>query len=38
MTTYNINELLERKKELEEQLTEKIGLVNSDVLKYKKES
>ena len=37
MTTYNINELLERKNELEEQLKEKVSLVNSDVLKYKKE-
>ena len=37
MVSYNINELLERKNELEEQLKEKVSLVNSDVLKYKKE-
>lgn len=37
MVTYNINELLERKNELEVQVKELAGLVTSDVLKYRKE-
>ena len=38
MTTYNINELLERKNELEVQLKESATLVAPNVLTYKKET
>jgi len=37
MTKYNINELLEKKKELEEQIFEKVSSVNGEELKYRKD-
>ncbi len=37
MTKYNINELLEKKKELERQIVDKVQEVNCEELKYRKE-
>ena len=38
MKTYNINELLERKKELEAQVTETLNGISAEELTYKKEN